>query len=89
MSQPSGILALQMWISEPRKNSACYVAAIELPQWAAATPYGEGGTKDAKNQISGCWPPYSWDAYERNDFSDFWLNIRLLHLAYIEKHYIS
>ena len=55
MSQPSGILALQIWIFEPGKNHAFYTAAIELPPQASRTPYSEQGAKDVKNQITEFW----------------------------------
>ena len=56
MSQASVKPALQIRISEPRKNNACYLTAVELLPQAATTPYGEQGTKNMSNQTAGCWP---------------------------------
>ena len=67
MSESSVIPGLQMWISEPRGHPGRSISALQQP---SATPQSEpcwacgGCEKDRKEA------PDSWDAYERNDFSE-------------------
>ena len=67
MWQPSGISGLQMWISEPRERpKGRTMPFIQFPR----LPYSEQGPRDVKKPRSRRLAPDSWDAYERNDFSE-------------------
>ena len=67
MWQPSGISSLQMWISEPREHPKGKTMPVIR---FLCHPYSEWGTRDVKKQRSRMLAPDSWDAYERNDFSE-------------------
>ena len=84
MSQPSVILALQMWVRAPKREHNAWdladaitptVIAEELVECKKqsfttfATPSSEQGIKDANNQKQDLAPD-SWSTYKRNEFSD-------------------
>ena len=72
----TAIVILGLQISEPRRHPKRETVPLIQQLPAAATPYGDQGTKDVIKSRSRMLAPDRWGAYERNDFSQTrWLHL--------------